>query len=285
MSAAEEETAYDDASGRALAEKWKLEYVEAYAVSIDPHALSLIGHADCKRLRAVPLAATGRAPLVAVSTPSKERFEEIRRLTGKHTRFAVVSDRTLDALLSSRMFADPAAAAAAVSAAQQRRASAPEARDDEAREEEQRASLNGAQPAAALDHESLVEAMVAALQKVPGAGAIPLPIPTGEGGEFEGSIGELIAQVDAALAVWGPVRSTLASIGAELEEAKRAAREAKEQLSVAHAENDQHLNRVRALEAELEESKALAAAAKARLQNAAELLLGGASSEESHELL
>ena len=49
---------------------------------------------------------------------------------------------------------------------------------------------------------------------------------------------------------------------------------------------DQHLNRVRALEAELNDSQALVASAKARLQDAAQLLLGGAStSEESHELL
>lgn len=277
MSAAEE-TAHDDASGRALAEKWKLEYVEAYAVSIDPHALSLIGHADCKRLRAVPLAATGRAPLVAVSTPSKERFDEIRRLTGKHTRFAIVSDRTLDALLSSRMFADPAAAAAAVAAAAERREHDPDLDDEH--------DSNGLEPTAAFDHESLVEAMVAALQRVPSAGAAPVGLPVGEDGQFEGSIGDLIGQIDATMGVWSSVRNTLAGIGAELEEAKRAAREAKEQLSVAHAENDQHLNRVRALEAELNESKALVASAKARLQDAAELLLGGASpSEESHELL
>lgn len=278
MSAADEETAHDDVSGRALAEKWKLEYVEAYAVSIDPHALSLIGHADCKRLRAVPLAATGRAPLVAVSTPGKDRFDEIRRLTGKHTRFAIVSDRTLDALLSSRMFADPAAAAAAVAAATERRQDEPESHDEH--------DSNGLQSFAGVDHDSLVEAMVAALQRVPSAPAGPVALPVGEDGQFEGSIGDLIGQIDATMGVWSSVRNTLAGIGAELEEAKRAAREAKEQLSVAHAENDQHLNRVRALEAELNESQALVASAKARLQDAAQLLLGGASaSEESHELL
>jgi hypothetical protein len=278
MSAADQETAHDDASGRALAEKWKLEYVEAYAVSIDPHALSLIGHADCKRLRAVPLAATGRAPLVAVSTPGKERFDEIRRLTGKHTRFAIVSDRTLDALLSSRMFADPAAAAAAVAAAVERREHEPESQEDR--------NLGEASSFAGVDHDSLVEAMVAALQRVPSAPAAPVALPAGEDGQFEGSIGDLIGQIDATMGVWSSVRNTLAGIGAELEEAKRAAREAKEQLSVAHAENDQHLNRVRALEAELNDSQALVASAKARLQDAAQLLLGGAStSEESHELL
>ena len=278
MSAADQETAHDDASGRTLAEKWKLEYVEAYAVSIDPHALSLIGHADCKRLRAVPLAATGRAPLVAVSTPGKERFDEIRRLTGKHTRFAIVSDRTLDALLSSRMFADPAAAAAAVAAAAERREHEPESREDP--------DAGGASSFAGVDHESLVEAMVAALQRVPSTPVSPVALPVGEDGQFEGSIGDLIGQVDATMGVWSSVRNTLAGIGAELEEAKRAAREAKEQLSVAHAENDQHLNRVRALEAELNDSRALVASAKARLQDAAQLLLGGAStSEESHELL
>jgi len=278
MSAADQETAHDDASGRALAERWKLEYVEAYAVSIDPHALSLIGHADCKRLRAVPLAATGRAPLVAVSTPGKERFDEIRRLTGKHTRFAIVSDRTLDALLSSRMFADPAAAAAAVAAAAERREREPESHDD--------LDAGAASSFAGVDHESLVEAMVAALQRVPSAPAAPVALPVGEDGQLEGSIGDLIGQIDATMGVWSSVRNTLAGIGAELEEAKRAAREAKEQLSVAHAENDQHLNRVRALEAELNDSQALVASAKARLQDAAQLLLGGAStSEESHELL
>jgi hypothetical protein len=109
MSVAAEETARDDQSGEALAEKWSLPYIKASAVSIDPRALSLLERADCKRLRAIPFAADSDGSLVAVCSPSEERFAAIRELAGEQTQFALISEATLDALLGSRMFADSAA--------------------------------------------------------------------------------------------------------------------------------------------------------------------------------
>ena len=116
MSAAAEKTVRDDQSGEALAEATGLEYLKASSVSVDPRALSLLEREDCKRLRAIPLAAGSGGALVAVSAPSEERFAAIRELTGEQTRFVLISDGTLDALLSSRMFADTSAASAALSA-------------------------------------------------------------------------------------------------------------------------------------------------------------------------
>ena len=106
MSGHAPESAHDDVTGRALAAQWSLEYVEPYAISVDPRALSLLLRSECKRLRAVPLSATGRGAVVAVADPSDERFEALRALAGEQTRFVVISERTLDALLSSRMLAE-----------------------------------------------------------------------------------------------------------------------------------------------------------------------------------
>ena len=85
---------------------------------------------------------------------------------------------------------------------------------------------------------------------------------------------------------WSSVRAVLASVDAELEETKRALRDAKEQLSVAHADNDQHRKKLRALEIEVTESRGVVAEARARLQDAADVLDSGKGRvEESAELL
>jgi hypothetical protein len=95
-----------EASARALAEQWQVEYLDAGAVTVDPRALSLIAPADARRLRAVPLALRGSAGIVAVAAPGEDRFAAVRALTGPATQFAVVSEQTLDALLASRLFAE-----------------------------------------------------------------------------------------------------------------------------------------------------------------------------------
>jgi Type II secretion system (T2SS), protein E, N-terminal domain len=95
-----------EASARALAERWQVEYLDAGAITVDPRALSLLAPADAKRLRAVPLAVRGSTGLVAVAAPGEERFAAIRERTGPGTQFAVVSEQTLDALLASRLFAE-----------------------------------------------------------------------------------------------------------------------------------------------------------------------------------
>lgn len=95
-----------EASARALAEQWKVEYLDAPAITVDPRALSLLAPADARRLRAVPLALRGSTGLVAVAAPGEERFAAVRELTGPATQFAVVSESSLDALLASRLFAE-----------------------------------------------------------------------------------------------------------------------------------------------------------------------------------
>src|SRR5689334_3548571 len=92
-----------EASARAIAEQWQLEYVEAAAVAIDPRALSLLAPGDAQRLRAVPLALRGSTGLIALAAPGEQRFAAVRELTGPATEFAVVSEQTLNALLASRL--------------------------------------------------------------------------------------------------------------------------------------------------------------------------------------
>src|SRR5215468_680768 len=105
MSEATSPTTTEEADARALAERAGLEYREAGAVAVDPRALSILPAEECRRLRAVPLAATTGSAVIAVSDPSEDRLESVRHLTGPSTRFVVLTDRTLDALLRSRMFA------------------------------------------------------------------------------------------------------------------------------------------------------------------------------------
>src|SRR5436190_5719929 len=127
MSEATTPTTTEEAEARALADRAGLEYREAGAVSVDPRALSVLPADECRRLRAVPLAATTGSAVIAVSDPSEERLESVRQLTGPSTRFVVLTERTLEALLRSRMFAGgaPAETAAAPAEAPPEPASAP----------------------------------------------------------------------------------------------------------------------------------------------------------------
>lgn len=96
--------------------------------------------------------------------------------------------------------------------------------------------------------------------------------------------------VDASIAGWSGLRASLQAIGTELDESRRSLRDAKERLSVAHAENDQHQRRIHALEAEVAESRAQVEEARLRLQDAADALglparLDPAEREPSGDLL
>lgn len=103
-------TTDEEAEARALAAQVGLEYREPSAVAIDPRALSVLPASECRRLRAVPLAATAGSAVIGVSDPSDERLDAVRALTGPGTSFVLLADRTLDALLRSRMFTGGASA-------------------------------------------------------------------------------------------------------------------------------------------------------------------------------
>jgi hypothetical protein len=308
MSAAAHDTVHDDASGVSLAQQWDLEYREAYTISVDPRALSLLLRSECERLRAVPLYAADSGPTVAVAQPSEERFGAIRALTGEQTRFVLISDTTLDALLSSRMFSQPAAAAAAPPAehASPARASEPstELRVDVPALEPEPALYTAAAalqtevaapapasapvpqpaPTPVVDAAALAEALISAIER-----RLPATVSPARGDAPSASVGsmpELLTRLDATIEAWSTVRTALASVGQELQDTKRSLRDTKEQLSVAHADNDQQQRSVRALETEVAESRALVAEARARLQDAADALDSGAHTiEESAELL
>lgn len=287
---------------RDLAEKWQLEYREAHAVSVDPRALSLLDGADCRRLRAVPLSAVAGVPLVAVAAPSEERFAAVRELTGERTRFVLIAERTLDGLLSSRIFAgrDAAAPAAPAPVARPPAPAAPE-REIEllpltpppAPPAAIRAEPEPAPPAAeptpeplrfaqppepqlvAVD-DALVEAVAAALERRLGSSAPATAAP-------DPRVDELLARIDSRLEAWSTMADGLSD---DPEDSRRSLRETKEQLSVAHAELDQQRLRIRALETEVAESRALLADARLRLREAADALETGTTRlEESHDLL
>lgn len=268
----------DDATARRLAEEHQLEYREPHAVAVDPRALSLLPAAECRRLRAVPLSTQAGSAVVAVADPSDGRLAEVRRCTGEGTRFVVIAERTLDALLSSRMFGAPTQAASVAQTPPVPREEAPptEVAPPPSPPQPQ-------QPQPQLDAQALADALAAALER-----RLPqlAPPPERDVPAEETSPNELVSRLDSALGAWNELRPLLDGNGTELEELRRALRETKEQLSVAHAELDQHRRRVAALETEAAEGRALLAAARQRLQETADVLNAGtASLEETRELL
>jgi hypothetical protein len=263
-------TTAEEAAARGLAAQSGLEYRAPGAVAVDPRALAVLPADECRRLKAVPLSASEAGALVAVADPTTARLDAVKALAGPQTRFVVIAARTLDALLRSRMFLPPAPSP------QEKPAPPPEPPAPEplppaagARPAPPPAAA-GASPALDL---RLVDAIVAALEPRLQALATP-PARDLEPPPVAGAppVAELVAQADASIAAWTSVRSSLLAFGEELDSARRNLREAKERLSVAHADNDQHQRRIHTLEAELEERQALLEETRARLQDAADAL-------------
>jgi Type II secretion system (T2SS), protein E, N-terminal domain len=304
MSEATTPATTEEAEARALAERAGLEYREAGAVAVDPRALSILPAEECRRLRAVPLAATTGSAEIAVSDPSDERLEAVRQLTGASTRFVVLTDRTLDALLRSRMFAgSPPAEAAPAAPAEAPPEPTPEPVVDvepplapepvepprepdppepvaEGRAEEPVFSPPISAPSAQGVDGELVDAIVAALGPRLQSFAAHTGTPRPPGEHVGDSIMDPVARVDAAIEAWSSLRAALETIGQELDASRQSLREAKEQLSVLHAENDQQQVRIDALEAEVAERKTLVDEARLRLQDAAKALGAHGSPEE-----
>ena len=267
MSEATNPTTTEEAEARALADEAGLEYREAGAVAVDPRALSILPAEECRRLRAVPLAATTGSAVIAVSDPSEDRLESVRQLTGPSTRFVVLTERTLDALLRSRMFAggepDPVVDLEP----------SPESEPvDETHAEMPPVFGPASAPAPQGVDGELVDAIVAALgprlqSLASQAGIARTPVE-----HVTDSIMDPVARVDAAIEAWSSLRAALEMIGEELDASRQSLREAKEQLSVLHAENDQQQVRIDALETEVAERKSVVDEARLRLQDAAKAL-------------
>jgi hypothetical protein len=263
-------TTTEEAEARALAERAGLEYREAGAVAVDPRALSILPAEECRRLRAVPLAASTGTAVIAVSDPNEERLQGVRQLTGPSTRFVVLTDRTLDALLRSRMFAGGASGETP-----DEHAPEPEYEPEPADVSRPEVPLVFGPPVApapqGVDGE-LVDAIVGALgprlQSLVAQAAVPRTFSEHVGD----SIMDPVARVDAAIEAWSSLRAALEMIGEELDASRQSLREAKEQLSVLHAENDQQQVRIDALEADVAERKSLVDEARLRLQDAAKAL-------------
>jgi hypothetical protein len=279
MSEAVSPTSIEEDEARALAEQVGLEYREPSAVAIDPRALSILPASDCRRLRAVPLAGTAGNPVVAISDPSAERLDSVRELTGSSTRFVVLSDKTIDALLRSRMFTSAVEAAPVVDAS---RSEPPQyevhqpAPDPVFGPEPVPVNLDvqaeqpvAPAPLAGVDG-GLVDAIVKALE--PKLRSVTAQ--TTQGQAATDSIWDPVARVDATIEAWSNLRAALETIGEELDSSRGSLREVKEQLAAANASNDQQQRRIDALEAELSERNALFNEARSRLQDAAKALGG-----------
>jgi hypothetical protein len=275
-------------AARKLAEEWKLEFREAHTVAVDPRALALLDAADCRRLRAVPLSTTASGAVIALAEPSEERFAGVRALTGEKTNFVIITETTLDALLSSRIFGSSAPAQPtpppqpAVPAQPESDlfaqfapppqpappvAAAPVFAEPPPVLEAPQLQAPQPQLPAGLDP-SLVEALVSALADRLPVIATPTPPPVAPPAQES-----LLAQPEA---------EPLLSHGSDT--VRRDLRETKEQLSVAHAEIDQNQRRIGTLESELNETRALLAQARNRLKEAADALdVGSAKFEDSND--
>jgi hypothetical protein len=235
----------------------------------------------------VPLAATTGSAVIAVSDPSEDRMQTVRELTGPSTRFVVLTERTLDALLRSRMFAgatsgETAAAAPAEPPAQhspdprRRRRAAGHRRPGRVaarfRPARPRRGAAGLQPAGDSDTNDcahargpsqngvdgeLVDAIVAALgprlqSLASHAGAVRTPSePVGD------SIMDPVARVDAAIEAWSSLRAALETIGQELDASRQSLREAKGSSRSSTPRTTSSMVRIDALEAEVAERKTL----------------------------
>ena len=265
----------DEAIARRLAEEWKLEYREAHSVAVDPRALALVDGEACRRLRVAPLTAGAGGPVVAVAEPSEERFAGVRMLTGDSTRFVVISGRTLDALLGSRMFgARPARVEPAEPAAPEPERPEPPALIAPA--PEPHPALPTATQPLSVDPQAIASAILEVLEpRLPLVEPPPEPVAP-----------DLLSQLDSSLETWARLRDQFATAAEELEEARRALRETKEQLSVAHAELDQHRRRIAALETEVAESRVVLAGVRRRLDETMQTLEGDtAEHEDARSLL
>lgn len=259
-----------EASARALAEQWKVEYIDAGAVTVDPRALSLLAPSDARRLRAVPLALRGSTGLIAVAEPGDERFAAVRELTGPETKFAVVSEQTLEALLASRLFAERRAAPAPQPAREPAPAAAP-IHPPVAPRPVQAPPPEPTRPAAKDD---VVDAVVAAVLERLTPPSSPA-LDTAELDRAREALRETQEELAAAKAALEQFASQPAPPPdtAELDRAREALRETKEELAAANAEIDQNRQRIRALETELDETRDVAEKASARLREVARLLL------------
>jgi hypothetical protein len=298
-------TTAEEADARALAEKAGLEYRPPGAVAVDPRALAVLAPADCRRLGAVPLSASGTSVVVAIADTSAERREAVKAAATLEPRFVVIPKRTLDALLRSRMLL-PAPRGGS-------RTAAPEAPPERLPEPERppdpeplppAASAPASPPPEARQREPavldtrLVDAIVAALEpklqalverapapearRQPARAPAPAPAPDPPA-EVPATIAELVAQADASIAAWSSVRASLVALGEEVDASRQNLRDAKERLSVAHADNDQHQRRIHALETEIEDRQSLVEETRARLQDAADALGNYARRLESTE--
>ncbi len=89
----------DELIAQLLAERWRLPFANAGELSLDPAAIALIPHEECRGLDALPVGFAGRRPLVAIADPRRQRFAAVRERIGDAS-YLVVARSVLDSLLS-----------------------------------------------------------------------------------------------------------------------------------------------------------------------------------------
>ncbi len=88
--------------GRAVAERYRLDYLDLSAFDIDPEAVHVIGDAEMRRYDAVPVAFTEDGALVVAMTDPADWLaaEEMAQLTGRRIRRAVADPSEVTELIA-----------------------------------------------------------------------------------------------------------------------------------------------------------------------------------------
>ncbi len=83
----------EDQLGRAIAERYRLDYLDLEEFDVDPEAAQVVGEKEMKRYEAAPVALTDDGALVVAMVDPADWLaaEEIARLTGRRVRRAVAS--------------------------------------------------------------------------------------------------------------------------------------------------------------------------------------------------
>jgi hypothetical protein len=93
---------------RLLARQWSIPFLPRESLGLDPAAATLLSTEQAQELQACAIGTTEDGPTVVIAEPTTQRLEALKALLGESTRFAVVTEESLDGLLAQRARVGPA---------------------------------------------------------------------------------------------------------------------------------------------------------------------------------
>ncbi len=87
---------------RLLARQWGLPFLGRESLGLDPAATGLLSPEQARALRGCVISVSNGGPLVVVAEPTTERVSALGAQLGAATRFAVVTESSLEGLLEQR---------------------------------------------------------------------------------------------------------------------------------------------------------------------------------------